>query len=107
MCLQYDYSSRVYSLTTLVVFTIWLHKSCLQYGYISLVHSMTTLVVFWQDQKSSNWTENNVLSGNKVNDGNTLMDFAIWSNAQKSVLPRHDHAALYTGWVSEREREKI
>lgn len=66
---------------------------------------MTTLVVFWQDQKSSNWTENNVLSGNKVNDGNTLMDFAIWSNAQKSVLPRHDHAALYTGWVSERERE--
>lgn len=54
-------------------------------------------IVLAMDQKSSNWTENNVLSGNKVNDGNTLMDFAIWSNAQKPVLPRHDHAALYTG----------
>ncbi|XP_022340488.2 uncharacterized protein LOC111135072 [Crassostrea virginica] len=55
-------------------------------------------IVLAMDQKSSNWTENNVISGNKVNDGNTLMDFAIWANAQKSVLPRHDHAALFTGY---------
>ncbi|XP_056008907.1 mucin-5AC-like [Ostrea edulis] len=55
-------------------------------------------IVLAMDRMSSNWTENNVISGNKVNDGNTLMDFAIWSNSQKSRLPRHDHTALYTGY---------
>lgn len=37
---MYDYFSRVYSLTTLIMFTVWLHKSCLQYDYISRVYSI-------------------------------------------------------------------
>ncbi|KAK3104896.1 hypothetical protein FSP39_012833 [Pinctada imbricata] len=55
-------------------------------------------LVLAMDPDSSGWTEDNVITGNLVNDGNTLLNFAQWVNSQSGTLPTHDHAALFTGY---------
>ena len=51
-----------------------------------------------QTSAASQWTESNVISGSIINDGNTLLTFAQWINANRNTgaLPEHDHAALFT-----------
>ncbi|CAG2236426.1 unnamed protein product [Mytilus edulis] len=50
--------------------------------------------------EASRWTEDNVISSNVVNDGNTLLTFSQWINANRNTgaIPPHDHAALFTGY---------
>lgn len=50
--------------------------------------------------EASKWTEDNVISSNVVNDGNTLLTFSQWINANRNTdaIPNHDHAALFTGY---------
>ena len=69
----------------------------LQANVSPIIIMLYTFFYSFQSAETSPWLKGNQISDNIINDLQTLFSFAKWKRDNYDSLPKHDHAALYTG----------